>query len=181
MKRLLLFILVLFGILSAQSFAWNYGCGENIPPDVCGASSGSNSTYSPPVRQYDPPTNYYYLMFTLKNNNYRLIDLKTTDVTKAIEYGFGCNRDSEICSAVTKNDYVAVVTSEDNRVFLGLATTFNNTSPKEAEKYAIKECKKGRDGIKGKNCKLIMILKHNFYLEDKRSGEIFELKVTDSV
>ena len=46
---------------------------------------------------------------------------------------------------------------------------------------AIKECKKGRDGIKGKNCKLIMILNHNFYLEDKRSGEMFELKVTGSV
>ena len=46
MKKLFLFILVLFGILSAQSFAWNYGCGENIPPEVCGAGGSGNSGVS---------------------------------------------------------------------------------------------------------------------------------------
>ena len=49
MKKLLLFVLILFGILSVQSFAVNYGCGENIPPYVCGAApppSNSSSSYN---------------------------------------------------------------------------------------------------------------------------------------
>ena len=48
MRKLLLFIMVLFGILSVQSFAWNYGCGENIPPDVCEAD-GSKSGGGEPM------------------------------------------------------------------------------------------------------------------------------------
>ena len=46
MKKLFLFIILLFGILSMQSFAWNYGCGENIPPSVCGADGSGNSGYN---------------------------------------------------------------------------------------------------------------------------------------
>ena len=38
MKKLLLFLITLFSILSFQAFAVNYGCGENIPPHVCGAA-----------------------------------------------------------------------------------------------------------------------------------------------
>ena len=54
MKKLFLFILILFGVLTTQAFAWNYGCGENIPPSVCGAD-GSKSGNSIP--SYTPPTN----------------------------------------------------------------------------------------------------------------------------
>ena len=42
MKKLLLFVVVLFSGLSVHSFAWNYGCGENIPPEVCGAGTESS-------------------------------------------------------------------------------------------------------------------------------------------
>ena len=61
---------------------------------------------------------------------------------------------------------------------------------KVAEKRAIKNCKNGEelngngfrgDGIKGKKCKLVMMLSPDFKLEDKRSGETFELKVTSSI
>ena len=53
MKKLLLFILVLFGMLSIQSFAWNYGCGENIPPSVCGADgSGTSNTQQTSSNDY---------------------------------------------------------------------------------------------------------------------------------
>ena len=52
MKKLFLFIIMMFGILSTQSFAWNYVYGGNIPPSVCGAdgskSGNTNSSYTPP-------------------------------------------------------------------------------------------------------------------------------------
>ncbi len=54
MKKLLLFVTLLFGILSVQSFAWNYGCGENIPPSVCGAD-GSGT----PNNQQSSSHDYY--------------------------------------------------------------------------------------------------------------------------
>ena len=42
MRKLLFFVLLLLVSLSIQSFAWNYGCGENIPPSVCGADGSGN-------------------------------------------------------------------------------------------------------------------------------------------
>ena len=54
MKKLLFFIIILFGILNVQLAAnydsgtnsYDYGCGVGIPPSVCGAD-GSSRTNSP--------------------------------------------------------------------------------------------------------------------------------------
>ena len=54
MKKLLFFIIILFGILNVQLAAnydsgtnsYDYGCGVGIPPFVCGAD-GSSRTNSP--------------------------------------------------------------------------------------------------------------------------------------
>lgn len=72
MKKLLLLIFILFGILSVQSFAWNYGCGENIPPDVCGAAPSYNTTSAPSVTYYgaiaiDPYTRKFYSSWNYKD------------------------------------------------------------------------------------------------------------------
>ena len=196
MKRLLLFIVMLFGILSVQSFAWNYGCGENIPPHVCGAdgsNSGNNSYGGSSTTLVDAPAvRQYLLKLSLDGSKYELIDMGTTDFLTALDkmiYGNMC-RNSEICEIVHKRNYSAVVISEDNRIFEGGADTYYKGTAKKAEKMAIEQCKAGKesngkgvlgDGFKGKKCKLVMMLSPNFKLEDKRSGERFELKVTSSL
>ena len=52
MKKLLLFIMILLGVLSTQSLADSFGCGVTIPIEVCKNPGGtqnsgqSNNTYS---------------------------------------------------------------------------------------------------------------------------------------
>ena len=81
MKKLLFFILILFGILSVQSFAWNYGCGENIPPDVCGAGGAGNSSNNGYTDYSKVPTvNQYLFIMPLNGNNYEFYRSKPINI-----------------------------------------------------------------------------------------------------
>ena len=85
MKRLLLSIFILFGILSMQSFAWNYGCGENIPPEVCGASPSYDSSYTRTVVTYGPFMFFAYDKTTgiyASANNYNKAEAKKEALDK---------------------------------------------------------------------------------------------------
>ncbi len=195
MKRLLLFILVLFGSMSVVSLS--NGCMAQ----VCTCPNGGYVSYGEYCAVYDTPTQTipnapeapavrrYLLKLALDGSKYELIDLKTTDFSTALEKMTLC-RNSEICKIVDKRNYSAIVVSEDDRIFADSADTYYKETAKVAEKRAIKNCKNGEelngngfrgDGIKGKKCKLVMMLSPDFKLEDKRSGETFELKVTSSI
>ncbi|MBP7725736.1 MAG: hypothetical protein KA081_03900 [Leptotrichiaceae bacterium] len=180
MKKLLFFILILFGILSVQSFAWNYGCGENIPPDVCGAGGAGNSSNNGYTDYSKVPTvNQYLFIMPLNGNNYELIDLKTKDTGNALNWrSYYCPypyKKNVACYLVDKVSYTAIVSSEDGDIFYGGADPRFNVSKGAAENYAKKECKKA----KGKKCKLIMMIEPNFKMIDKRNNNITYLKITN--
>lgn len=190
MKKLLLFMLILFGTLSIKGLA--AGCSAQ----VCMCPGGGYVTTgqfcpvyenTPSVPRDAPPVNFYLFVLPSNKSTYDFIDLRTTDFLQAVK--IGCKND-RVCSTITKRDYVAVVASEDGRMFTGTSDTFYKGNAKKAEKEAIKDCKAGResngkgyngDGIKGKNCKLIMIVSPNFKFQDKRTGETYDLRVTSSL
>ncbi len=190
MKKLFLFILILFGMISIRGLA--AGCNAQI----CMCPGGGYVTTgqycpvynnAPSAPRNAPPVNFYLFVVPTNNKPYGLVDLNTTDFLKALP--IGCY-EGRICSKVTIRDYIAVVASDDGRIFTGSSDTFHKGSAKQAEKQAKKDCKEGKesngkgyngDGIKGKNCKLIMTVSPNFKFEDRRTGEKYDLKVTDSI
>ncbi len=110
MKKLLLFVVVLFGILSVQSFAWNYGCGENIPPHVCGADGSNNGGgYGTVVS-----TTYYGGM---------AVDVKTRKFSSAWNYQDGESAKQEAMKSCgnmcvgtwASSDYMVIAISEDDK------------------------------------------------------------------
>ena len=139
MKRLLLFILVLFGILNAQSLAG--GCIAQ----VCTCPNGGYVSYgeycpvvnNSPVSVRDAPAiPVYRLMLNIKNDSYQLIDAKTTDPLTAY-YNTRSYEDKTtypISVSITARSYIAIATSEDNRLFMGPADTFYKGTRKIAEK-----------------------------------------------
>ena len=193
MKKLLLF-LILFGCLSIVNFA--AGCNAQI----CTCPGGGYVTtgqycpvntpvYSPPPDA--PAVNMYFLILDVKNSNYQLVDLKTRDFLTALDRTWSCaGKKSSICTVISAREYIAIVSSEDNRLFIGKADTFYKGTGKQAEKQGIDDCKKGKeangngvlgDGIKGKKCKLIMMVSPNFKLENTETKQKYNLKVTDSI
>ena len=185
MKKLFLFILILFGMISIKGLA--AGCSAQI----CTCPGGGYVTTGQycPVYNNTPnvppdslPANFYLFVLPANKNPYGLVDLNTTDFLKAVK--IGCYK-GRVCTLVTQRNYIAVVASEDGRIFTGSSDNIYKGSLKKSEKQAIKDCKEGKgyngDGIKGKNCKLIMTVSPNFKFEDKRTGEKYDLKVTDSI
>ena len=177
MRKLLLFVLALFGILSVQSFTWNYGYGENILPR---GNKESKDNYSPP--------NYYLFIMNPNANEYELIDMRTTDFIRAFERKM-CIK-SEVCEIISKRSYSAIVISEDNKIFTATHDTYYNGTAETVGKRAMENCKEGRESyeknimgnwVKKEKCKLIMIITPDFKLQDKRKGETFDLKVTGSL
>lgn len=179
MKKLLLFIILLFGILSMQSFAWNYGCGENIPPSVCGADGSGNSGYNNEPADYSkvPAVSKYLFRMFLNNEKYDLIDLKTTDTVSALNamWASCSEKINTVCYIVDQVSYLAVVSSENGQIFYGGADPRFGVSKDRAESYAKNECKKA----KGNKCKLVIMIEPNFKLVDKRANNTKYLKVTN--
>ena len=193
MKKLLLF-LVLFISMSIVNLA--AGCSAQI----CTCPNGGYVTYGqycPVADDYSapprdaPPTGMYYFILDLKNDNYQLVNMKTTDFLTALDRKWSCtDKEYSVCTLVSVREYVAVVSSEDNRIFTGKADTFYKGTGKQAEKQAIDNCKKGKeangngvmgDGIKGKKCKLIRMFSPNFKLENVENKQKYDLKVTGSL
>ena len=191
MKKLLLLTFVLFGILSVQSFAG--GCIAQ----VCTCPNGGYVSYgeycsvvnNPPASVRDAPAiPEYWFMLDIKNNSYQLIDAKTTDFMTAY-YNTRSYEDKErypISFSITARSYVAIATSEDNRLFMGPADTFYKGTRKIAEKRAIEDCKAGKEasgvsGAKGKKCRIIWMVSPNFKLENVETKKTYDLKVTSSL
>ena len=174
MKKLLLFILILFGILSTQSFAG--GCNAKI----CMCPNGGwvtfgqycpvNDVYTKP--EYTSGKYYLFIMPSLDSKNYQLIDLNTRDDLVARDIIFGRfaylyeeNSNIKIKVRVDSKTSVSWVSSEDGRLF------YCSVSDNAAKK----NCKESG----GKNCKIILKLNgSNLKLKDFRDNTTIQLKVT---
>ena len=192
MRRLLLLV-ILFGCMSVINLA--AGCNAQIrtcPEGGCvtyGQYCPVNTpSYSAPPDA--PPVDMYYFILDIKNNSYQLVDLKTKNFLTALDRSLSCDRSTQVCTVVSIREYLAVVVSEDNRLFIGKADAFYKGTGKKAEKAAIDDCKKGKeangngvmgDGIKGKKCRLIRLFSPNFKLENIETKQKYDLKVTGSL
>lgn len=145
MKKLLLFTLVLFGIISTQSFAWNYGCGENIPPDVCGAGS------SQPIIGVARTGNYNAFAYDKESGAYGTgYKPKASDTKKEALEKCG-TKNCKILVVKDENYNVMgyVVTSSNGLVLDGYIEVGSNSG--NAVKKIIKKCE-DKGGI---NCRLV--------------------------
>lgn len=155
MRRLLLFILVLFGILSVQSLAWNYGCGENIPPHVCGADgSGSSNT------QQTSSNNYYGVLAINESNGQWGISYNYTSLSQAksvalSQCGSNCkvvetlkhNGPYSECASFYYSKKEGVYGSDKAAARMGIG---HDTKKERAEEKALKKCEKNG----GSSCKV---------------------------
>ena len=153
MKKLLLFTLILFGVLSTRSFAWNYGCGENIPPDVCGASNSGGGSGEPWIIPatigaiaVDPTTGKWA---SISNSQDRK-DAKNNVLERC---GSNCKVfmvDNKRCAgaAYSKGDNIVTFDSATDN-FGGIGY---NTRVERSNEKALKKCEKSG----GKNCKIIV-------------------------
>ena len=173
MKKLLLFILVLFGILSAQSFAG--GCNAQI----CMCPNGGwvtfgqycpvNDVYTKP--EYSPGKYYLFIMPSLNSKNYQLIDLNTREDSVSRDIIFG---------------HFAYLFDEKNPNYVKIKTTVNVgwkgsyvwVSSDDGKIFnSISNCKESG----GKNCKIILKLTYsNLKLKDFRDNTTIKLKVTST-
>ena len=145
MKKLFLFILVLFGILSTQSFAWNYGCGENIPPDVCGAGA------SQPITGVKRTGDYNAFAYDKESGAYGT----------GHNYDFNDAKKEALNNCGTKNCKILVIKAEDYAVMGYVVTSSNGLvldgyidigyRYEDAVDKVIKKCQK-KGGI---NCRLV--------------------------
>ena len=139
MKKLLLFFLVLFGILSIQSLAG--GCNAQIcicpnggtvsTNEYCPISSNNNyGGRTTPT--YSPGNRYRFIMPSIAGNSYYLVNLNTTDfdtawnryLTYMNTYKLShedMNR-NEINLTIDSKGYYAWAISEDGRIFQGIAS-----------------------------------------------------------
>ena len=178
MKKLFLFISMLFifsAVCSANAVPLEQcSNGSWMPPGQCPGYNTNNSlktTTNPPI---------YILLIEPDTNKYELIDLNTTEshgINYALSYCDQYQNSTKVVCSVTRYDtMVAVVSSEDGRLFKGgkYAGMGKNTAG-YAKNQSINECKKA----KGKNCKLILIIT-NLKLTDKRDNSEIYLKTTKS-
>ena len=185
MKKLFLFILILFGMISIKGLA--AGCSAQVcmcpgggyvtTGQYCPVYNNSNNGHTDYSKV--PSVDQYLFIMPLNNSKYELIDLKTKDSVNALNWrSYYCPypyKKNVACYLVDKVSYVAIVSSEDGDIFYGGADPRFNVSKGNAENYAKKECKKA----KGKNCKLIMMIEPNFKMVDKRDTTTTYLKITN--
>lgn len=169
MKKLLLFILVLFGLISFESIAnynpgtgtYNYGCGPGVPPNVCmsGGNSNGGSTVTPRYFggvSIDPSTRKYGASWNYKNGE----DAR--------------NSAKKICSESSNSDrcvsywssyyYTAVSISTDDQV-----TKFGTSdSYDSAWNAALKECQKAG----GNDCEVVLMASSTSSPDEKRWGAL---------
>ena len=90
MKKLLLFMLILFGTLSIKGLA--AGCSAQ----VCMCPGGGYVTTgqfcpvyenTPSVPRDAPPVNFYLFVLPSNKSTYDFIDLRTTDFLQAVKIG----------------------------------------------------------------------------------------------
>ena len=182
MKRLVLFIFVLFGILSVQSVAG--GCNAQIcicpnggyvyTNQYCPVSNNTN--YGEEKIYY--PGNYYILVSpSINSKDCHLINLNRKDPslagTKTADYGISSKLyGSQIFTTFDSKGYTAWAISENNKLF------WAQESKEGAEiKTAKKRCKKAGN----KKCEIILKLDNrNLKLTDLRDNTTTQLKVTYS-
>ena len=154
MRKLLLFVMVLFGILSVQSFAWNYGCGENIPPDVCGAdgskSGGGGSMTNDPyigAIAFNKDTGAWASVSNMQGKKEAKADVLSR-----------CGQNCEVIMvdwkrcvglAYLASDKIYGSDSAMDQIYTGAGY---NTRVKRANEKALKKCEKNG----GQNCKVIV-------------------------
>ena len=155
MKKLLLFIVILFGILSVQSFAWNYGCGENIPPEVCGAGGNGNTGVS--------YIQYHGAIAVNTDTGYWASISSVTDAKKAknavlSNCGENCKYirvSADFCTAVSYSSIDKILTHHD--LAPSMFVKPNNERRAIAAKKSLEKCqKKG-----GKNCQVLVSICSN--------------------
>ena len=136
MRRLLLLV-ILFGCMSVINLA--AGCNAQI----CTCPGGGYVTYGQycPVNtpSYSappdaPPVDMYYFILDIKNNSYQLVDLKTKNFLTALDRSLSCDRSTQVCTAVFIREYLAVIVSEDNRLFIRKADVFYKETGKKQKK-----------------------------------------------
>ena len=146
MKKLLLFVVILFSTLSVQSFAWNYGCGENIPPEVCGAGSG------PSQPTIGLTSGYGAIAINTKNGVYFTILQQSSSKTAKEIVMSECGEDCTLIP-IASGACTAIASSVDGKYSHDTAAATlldigKNTRKERAGKKAIKKCEKNG----GKNC-----------------------------
>ena len=172
MKKLLLFIVVLFGGMGTISFA------DACSTAICQCTGGANVTfgqYCPTQETYSSPQPSEDLLrtyiFITDGTDYELIDLgKLYDTESYHSYRNMCdpiNSDKLVCTSIRKPNYLFVASSDDGRVF----TSYGKKG--YAQKTAMKWCKK--EG--GVNCKIELILNSELKLLDKRNNKEQTLSV----
>lgn len=130
MKKLLLFTLVLFGILSTQSFAWNVGCGENVPISVCnpnwdGSSGGGGGSLPYGSVYLNPQTRDYGAVWNYPSGESANADAES-------RCGNACY------GSWYSYDYAVISVSDDDKVVgRGMGYTYS-----QAMKASLKECEK---------------------------------------
>ena len=179
MKKLFLFILILFGNIGLMSLADSM-CGANGQFDpgsnTCRPIQYQNvNVYEKPG--YTPSKYYLFIMPSLNSKNYQLIDLNTKDDLVARDIIFGHfaylfdEKNSNyvrIKARVNVNlkGYHVWVSSDDGRIFDSIS-----------DKTAKNNCKEAG----GKNCKIILKLTYsNLKLKDFRDNTTIKLKVTST-
>ena len=146
MKKLLLFVVVLFSGLSVHSFAWNYGCGENIPPEVCGAGTGSSQ---PTIGL---TSGYGAFAIDMKKGVYFTIVQQPSSKTAKEIVMSECGKDCTLIP-IASGACTAIASSIDGKYsYDTTAATLldigKNTRKERAGKKAIKKCEKNG----GENC-----------------------------
>lgn len=149
MKKLSLFILVLSGILSMQSFAWNYGCGENIPPDVCGAGGNTSSINIASIYfgaiAVNPDTGYWASSSKYTNRKEAKASVLSRCGQNCKTFIVGDDR----CVGVAYSSIDKILESDSAMTLMGIG---NDTRIERSNEKALKKCEKAG----GKNCKIIV-------------------------
>lgn len=145
MKKLLLFIILLFGILSMQSFAWNYGCGIRLlcaePTEAETAVITMNLLIIQKFRQSanitDVPEQWKIWLNWFKNNWY--------SISPKCNVGFLFWKNQySMLHYLIRLEHLAVVSSENGQIFYGGADPRFGVSKDRAESYAKNSVKRLR-------------------------------------
>lgn len=76
----------------------------------------------------------YYFILDIKNNSYQFVDLRTKNFLTALDRSLSCDRSTQVYTAVFIREYLAVIVSEDNRLFIGKADVFYKETGKKQKK-----------------------------------------------
>ena len=148
MKKLLLFVIMLFGIFSVQSLADSSGCGVTIPIELCRDPSGNygnSGSIETGDGGYPVGTMYGAVYLDPVTRNYGAVWNYNTG-TKAADDASGICKSNRCTGNWFGSSYVAISVSDDDKI-VGYATGYKYSN---VMKESLKKCK--NEG--GVNCSM---------------------------